>query len=82
MTKIEAMFIHVFVRRAGVGAKPFTWEIHGSGLTPVQVSVARYASMHAAYEAGRTRLAELIAAAVPKPPLAHAVAKEVQELVA
>ena len=63
MTKTDAMFIHVFVRRADVaGAAPFTWEIRGAGTTPIQVSVRRFRSMYAAYEAGQARLAEL------KPP--------------
>jgi hypothetical protein len=61
MTKTEAMFVHVFVRRAGVSAAPFTWEIHGDGLTPLDVSVARYTNMQAAYEAGLARLTALIA---------------------
>jgi hypothetical protein len=60
VTKIDAMFIHVFVCRANVaGAAPFTWEIRGAGATPIAVSVARFESMHAAYEAGKARLAEL-----------------------
>ncbi len=82
MTKIDVMFIHVFVRRAGVGATPFTWEIHGSGITPIHVSVTRYASMHAAYEAGQARLVALIASAVWKPSKQRVVAAEAQELAA
>jgi hypothetical protein len=63
VTKTDAMFIHVFVCRADVaGAAPFTWEIRGAGTTPIQVSVKRFKSMHAAYEAGRAALAGL------KPP--------------
>jgi hypothetical protein len=82
MTKIDAMFIHVFVRRAGVGATPFTWEIHGSGITPIHVSLARYGSMHAAYEAGQAGLAALTAAAMRKLPTERAVTNEAQELAA
>jgi len=82
MTKIDAMFIHVFVRRAGVGATPFTWEIHGAGITPIHVSAARYPSMHDAYEAGQAWLTALIASAVRKPPMMHAVANKVQKLAA
>ena len=60
MTKIDTMFIHVFVRRADcAGIAPFTWEIRGAKATPIAVSVDRFKSMHAAYEAGRARLAEL-----------------------
>jgi hypothetical protein len=60
VTKTDAMFIHVFVCRADVaGAAPFTWEIRGAGTTPIQVSVKRFKSMHAAYEAGQASLAEL-----------------------
>jgi len=67
MTKFEAMFLRVFVRRAGFGAAPFTWEIHGDSMTPVSVSVSRYASMQAAYEAGQAELAALTAPAARKP---------------
>ena len=60
MTKTEAMFIHVFVRRAEVGgAAPFTWEIRGAAAMPIEVSAERFKSMHAAYETGKARLAEL-----------------------
>lgn len=63
MTTIDAMFIHVFVFRADLGgAAPFTWEIRGAGATPILVSIERFKSMHAAYEAGWASLAEL------KPP--------------
>jgi hypothetical protein len=63
VTITDAMFIHVFVRRADVvGSAPFTWEIRGAGTTPIQVSVKRFKSMYAAHEAGQARLAEL------KPP--------------
>jgi hypothetical protein len=82
MTKTDAMFIHVFVRRAGIGATPFTWEIHGAGITPIQVSVGRYASMHAAYEAGQARLTALNASAMRKAPTVRAVANKVHELAA
>jgi len=60
VTKTDALFIHVFVRRADVaGAAPFTWEIRGAGATPIQVSVDRFRTMHTAYEAGEAELAKL-----------------------
>lgn len=57
---IEALFMRVVVRRAGVGAAPFTWEVHGDAAAPIHVSDDRYKSMDAAYEAGRARLAEFL----------------------
>jgi len=48
--RIEALFMRVVVRRTGVGAAPFTWEVHGDAATPVHVSDDRYKSMDAAYE--------------------------------
>jgi hypothetical protein len=56
----EALFMHVFVRRTGVGSAPFTWEVHGDGITPIHVSSERYRSMDAAYQAGKARLEEFI----------------------
>jgi hypothetical protein len=61
--KIEAIFAHMFVHRAGVGAAPFTWELHGDGLRPIHVSGDRFKSMNAAHEAGQARLAALIRSA-------------------
>ena len=58
--RIEALFMRVVVRRTGVGAAPFTWEVHGDAATPVYVSDDRYKSMEAAYQAGQTRLAEFM----------------------
>jgi hypothetical protein len=57
---IEALFMHVFVRRTGVGSAPFTWEVHGDGITPIHVSTERYKSMDAAYQAGQARLGGFI----------------------
>ncbi|MDQ2761986.1 MAG: hypothetical protein M3Y22_00305, partial [Pseudomonadota bacterium] len=53
--------IRVIVRRVGLGAAPFAWEIHGSN-TPVPryVSPDRFRSMEAAYDAGQARLAEFL----------------------
>jgi hypothetical protein len=61
VTKTDAMFIHVFVRRAEVGCTaPFTWEIRGAGATPIEMSVERFKTMHTAYEAGQAQLAKLM----------------------
>jgi hypothetical protein len=57
---IEALFTHVVVRRTGVGAAPFTWEVRGESPTPIHVSADRYRTMDAAYEAGQARLPEFI----------------------
>lgn len=57
---IEALFMHIFVRRTGVGSTPFTWEVHGEGITPIHVSSDRYKSMDAAYQAGQARLGDFI----------------------
>jgi hypothetical protein len=59
---IDTLFTQVFVRRISLGAAPFTWEVHGEAVTPIYVSVDRYRSMDAAYEAGQARLAEFIPA--------------------
>jgi hypothetical protein len=82
MTKIDAIFINVFVRRAGVGATPFAWEIHGAGTTPIHVSGTRYASMHAAYDAGQAGMKALIASAARKQEMRNGVTKEVPGLAA
>ncbi len=57
---IEALFMHIFIRRTGVGPAPFTWEVHGDGITPIHVSSERYKSMDAAYNAGQARLADFV----------------------
>jgi hypothetical protein len=55
----------VVVRRVGIGAVPFTWEIRESGtVVPSCVSPDRFRSMEAAYSAGQARLAESLR---PKP---------------
>ncbi len=61
MTKTDALFLHVFVRRADVASvAPFTWEIRGAGATPIQAAINRFKTMHAAYEAGQAQLAKLM----------------------
>lgn len=57
---IDTLFTQVFVRRIGLGAAPFTWEVHGEAMAPIYVSADRYKSMDEAYEAGQARLAEFI----------------------
>jgi hypothetical protein len=64
-----------------VGLSAAVPNTQGSGITPVQVSVARYASMHAAHEAGQAELTALLASAVRK-QVTNAVADELQELAA
>lgn len=59
-TSLDALVMRVFVRRTGIGVAPFTWEVHGNGITPIHVSGDRYKSMDAAYKAGQARLAEFI----------------------
>jgi hypothetical protein len=47
----------VAVRRAGVGAKPFRWEIHGAETAePVQLSDEKFPTMDLAYQAGQSNL--------------------------
>jgi hypothetical protein len=56
----EALSIKVVVRRAGRGTTPFIWEINKDDmLAPILVSPEAFASMEAAYNAGRRRLAAL-----------------------
>jgi len=58
----EALALSVVVRRVHVGATPFGWEVHRAGVPRlVQVSVARFRSMEAAYQAGQACLTDLIA---------------------
>ena len=56
----EALALSVVVRRVHVGATPFGWEVHRAGVPrPVQVSIARFRSMKAAYQAGQACLTQL-----------------------
>jgi hypothetical protein len=57
---LDALVMRVIVRRTGIGVAPFTWEVHGNGITPIHVSPDRYKSMEAAYKAGQNRLTEFI----------------------
>jgi len=58
---IDDLYTKVFVRRVGVGAAPFTWEIVGANAgTPIYVSSDRFRSMEAAYSAGQERLVEFL----------------------
>jgi hypothetical protein len=58
----EALALSVVVRRVHVGATPFGWEMHRAGVPrPVQVSVERFRSMEAAYQAGQACLTDFIA---------------------
>jgi len=45
---LDALVMRVIVRRTGIGVAPFTWEVHGNGITPIHVSPDRYKSMEAA----------------------------------
>jgi hypothetical protein len=58
---IDCLDTKVIVRRVGVGAAPFTWEVVGahSGF-PLHVSSERFRSMEAAYNAGQDRLVEYL----------------------
>jgi hypothetical protein len=58
---IDFLDTKIIVRRVGVGAAPFTWEVvdanHGF---PLHVSSERFRSMEAAYNAGQDRLVEFL----------------------
>jgi hypothetical protein len=55
----EALSTSVVVRRVGIGATPFGWEIHRTDIERViHASPARFAPMDAAYAAGAAELAE------------------------
>jgi hypothetical protein len=56
----EALSVSIVVRRTGVGAAPFGWEVHVTGSGPIHVSSERFRSMEAAYRAGQARLADFI----------------------
>ncbi len=60
---IDCLYTKVIVRRVGVGAAPFTWEIVGASPgTPLHVSSERFRSMEAAYNAGQDSLAGFLTA--------------------
>jgi hypothetical protein len=64
---IKHLDTKVVVRRVGVGADPFTWEISESNVAaPRYVSPDRFRSMEAAYIAGRARLNEFLPVKCPK----------------
>jgi hypothetical protein len=56
----EALAITIVVRRVGVGAAGFGWEIHHDTLGVLHIAPDRFDSMEAAYKAGTARLAEFI----------------------
>jgi hypothetical protein len=61
LTSTDHLNTRVVVRRVGLGAFPFAWEIHGSNTSvPRYVSPDRFRSMEAAYGAGQARLAEFL----------------------
>jgi hypothetical protein len=58
---IDCLDTKVIVRRVGVGAAPFTWEVVGANPgIPLYVSSERFRSMEAAYSAGQDRLVEFL----------------------
>jgi hypothetical protein len=57
----DGLYSKVIVRRVGLGAAPFTWEVVGDKPdTPPHVSSDRFRSMEAAYSAGQDRLVEFL----------------------
>ncbi len=57
----DDLYTKVLVRRVGVGATPFTWEVIGANAgTPLYVSPDRFRSMEEAYSAGQKRLVEFL----------------------
>lgn len=57
----EELNLKVVVRRVATGSTPFAWELHsGDSITPVHVSTERFRSLHAAYTAGQTGLADYV----------------------
>jgi hypothetical protein len=59
LTSIADINIRIVVRRVGVGATPFGWEVY-DGITPRYASPDRFRSLEAAYSAGQARLAEFL----------------------
>jgi hypothetical protein len=58
---IDGLYTKVIVRRVGVGAAPFTWEVVSENPgAPLHVSSDRFRSMEAAYSAGQDRLVEFL----------------------
>lgn len=59
----DELSTRVVVRRSGIGAMPFRWEVHWTDtVVPVFISSTRFANMDAAYREGQARLPEF------KPP--------------
>jgi hypothetical protein len=57
----DDLYTKVLVRRVGIGAAPFTWEVVGANaVTPLHVSSDRFRSMEAAYSSGQARLGEFL----------------------
>jgi hypothetical protein len=57
----EALSVSILVRRVGVGAASFGWEVHHADTAgPIHVSPDRFRSMEAAYRAGQARLPEFV----------------------
>jgi hypothetical protein len=56
----EALAVTVVVRRVGVGAACFGWEVHHDTLGVLHVAPDRFSSMEAAYKAGTARVAEFV----------------------
>jgi hypothetical protein len=58
----ETIATSIVVRRqATVGASPFGWEVHVSGMAePLHVSPDRFTSMSDAYGAGQSRLPDFV----------------------
>jgi hypothetical protein len=56
----EALAVTIVVRRVGVGAACFGWEVHHDTLGVLHVAPDRFNSMEAAYKAGTARLAEFV----------------------
>ncbi len=57
----EELSTRVVVRRAGIGAAPFRWEVYrAEAPVPVFVSPSRFSNMDAAYRDGQARLPEFM----------------------
>ena len=71
--------LKVVIRRVATGSTPFAWELHsGDNVSPVQVSLERFRSMHAAYLAGQACLAAYTSrqrSAKPKRSRSHQVSQ-------
>jgi hypothetical protein len=56
----EALAVTIVVRRIGIGAGCFGWEVHHATLGVLHTAPDRFSSMEAAYKAGTARLAEFV----------------------